>query len=69
MINLKRGENMSKPDTKIYKVSIHDVAKEANVSVSTVSRVIRKYSNVTEETERKVNAAIKQLRSECSSAS
>lgn len=43
------------------KVSIHDVAKEAGVSVSTVSRVIRKYSNVTEETERKVNAAIKKL--------
>ena len=53
-----RGEIM-KDQTK--KVSIHDVAKEAGVSVSTVSRVIRKYSNVTEETNIKVNAAIKKL--------
>ena len=43
------------------KVSIRDVAKEAGVSVSTVSRVIRKYDNVTEETDRVVNAAIKKL--------
>ena len=48
-------------NNKIQKVSIHDVAKEAGVSVSTVSRVIRKYSNVTKETEIKVNAAIKLL--------
>lgn len=46
---------------KPKKVSIRDVAKEANVSVSTVSRVIRKYDNVTEETNRVVNAAIKKL--------
>lgn len=53
----KRGETM-KPAKKI---SIRDVAKEAGVSVSTVSRVIRKYDNVTEETERVVNAAIDKL--------
>lgn len=45
----------------VQKVSIRDVAREANVSVSTVSRVIRKYSNVTKETEEKVNNAIKML--------
>ena len=43
------------------KISIRDVAAEAGVSVSTVSRVIRKYDNVTEETGRVVNAAIKKL--------
>lgn len=43
------------------KISIRDVAAEAGVSVSTVSRVIRKYDNVTEETDRVVNAAIKKL--------
>lgn len=52
---------MKDRNTKNQKVSIHDVAKEAGVSVSTVSRVIRKYSNVTKETEIKVNAAIKLL--------
>ncbi|MFA5576830.1 MAG: LacI family DNA-binding transcriptional regulator [Tissierellaceae bacterium] len=44
------------------KVSIHDVAREAGVSVSTVSRVIRKYNNVTPETESAVNEAIKKLK-------
>ena len=43
------------------KISIRDVAAEAGVSVSTVSRVIRKYDNVTAETERVVNAAVKKL--------
>lgn len=46
---------------KYQKASIKDVAREANVSVSTVSRVIRKYDNVTKETEVKVNEAIKKL--------
>lgn len=44
------------------KVSIRDVAKEANVSISTVSRVIRKYSNVPPETEETVMNAIKKLK-------
>lgn len=42
-------------------ISIHDVAREAGVSVSTVSRVIRQYSNVTEETKQRVTAAIQKL--------
>ncbi|MFA7532713.1 MAG: LacI family DNA-binding transcriptional regulator [Tissierellaceae bacterium] len=50
-----------KPCSKA-KISIHDVAREAGVSVSTVSRVIRKYSNVTPETESVVNEAIKKLK-------
>ena len=37
------------------------MAKEAGVSVSTVSRVIRKYDNVTPETEKVVSAAINKL--------
>jgi DNA-binding LacI/PurR family transcriptional regulator len=46
---------------KNQSISIHDVAKEAGVSVSTVSRVIRNYSNVTPEIKEKVTAAIKKL--------
>lgn len=46
---------------KREKVSIRDVAREANVSVSTVSRVIRKYPNVPPETEEVVMKAIKKL--------
>jgi DNA-binding LacI/PurR family transcriptional regulator len=53
---------MADSKDKKVKVSIYDVAKEAGVSVSTVSRVIRKYSNVTKDTEIKVNAAIKKLK-------
>ncbi len=52
---------MKQGAVKKTKISIHEVAKEAGVSVSTVSRVIRKYSNVTKETEIRVNDAIKKL--------
>jgi LacI family transcriptional regulator len=41
--------------------SIKDVATLAGVGVGTVSRVINKHSNVTPETIKKVNEAIKQL--------
>ena len=36
------------------KIGIKDVAKEANVSISTVSRVFRKYGNVPKDTENSV---------------
>ncbi|MBO5033417.1 MAG: LacI family DNA-binding transcriptional regulator [Lachnospiraceae bacterium] len=39
-------------------VSIRDVAKEAGVAISTVSKVLNNYPNVSEETKQKVNAAI-----------
>lgn len=42
--------------------SIEDVAKLANVSISTVSRVINRRSLVNEETCKRVEAAIRQLR-------
>ena len=42
-------------------VTIKDVAKEANVSVATVSRVLNKKSNVSEEAVRAVNAAVEKL--------
>ncbi|HYE82635.1 MAG TPA: LacI family DNA-binding transcriptional regulator [Clostridia bacterium] len=44
------------------KISIRDVAKEANVSISTVSRVLRKYSNVPPETEEIVMKAVNKLK-------
>lgn len=42
-------------------VSIKDVAKHAGVAISTVSKVLNKYPNVSEETRLKVNAAIEEL--------
>lgn len=42
-------------------VSIRDVAREAGVAISTVSKVLNHYPNVSEETKEKVNAAIAEL--------
>ena len=42
-------------------VSIRDVAKHAGVAISTVSKVLNHYPNVSEETKEKVNLAIKEL--------
>lgn len=42
-------------------VSIRDVAKQAGVAISTVSKVLNHYPNVSEETKEKVNAAIAEL--------
>lgn len=42
-------------------VSIRDVAREAGVAISTVSKVLNHYPNVSEETKEKVNAAIAKL--------
>jgi LacI family transcriptional regulator len=41
--------------------SIRDVAKEAGVAVSTVSKVLNNYPNVSEDTKAKVNEAIAKL--------
>lgn len=43
------------------KVTIKDVAKEAKVATSTVSRVLSNSSRISEETKKKVNDAIKKL--------
>ena len=43
------------------KVTIKDVAKEANVATSTVSRVLSNSPRISEETKKKVNEAIKKL--------
>jgi len=42
-------------------VSIRDVAKEAGVAISTVSKVLNNYPNVRNETKNRVNRAIEQL--------
>ncbi len=42
-------------------VSIKDVAKQAGVAISTVSKVLNGYPNISEETKKKVNAAIEEL--------
>ena len=42
-------------------VSIKDVAKHAGVAISTVSKVLNNYPNVSEDTKKKVNAAIEEL--------
>ena len=42
-------------------VSIKDVAKHAGVAISTVSKVLNNYPNISEETKRKVNEAIEEL--------
>lgn len=43
------------------KVTIYDVAKEANVSIATVSKVINKTGRISEKTKRKVLEVMKQL--------
>lgn len=42
-------------------VSIKDVARQAGVAISTVSKVLNNYPNVSEETKRKVNQAVADL--------
>ena len=42
-------------------VSIKDVAKQAGVAISTVSKVLNNYPNVSEETKKKVNEAVAEL--------
>ena len=42
-------------------VSIRDVAKHAGVAISTVSKVLNNYPNVSEKTKQKVNEAIQEL--------
>lgn len=42
-------------------VSIKDVARHAGVAISTVSKVLNDYPNISEETKKKVNAAIAEL--------
>lgn len=42
-------------------ISIKDVAKQAGVAISTVSKVLNSYPNVSEETRIKVNKAVEEL--------
>lgn len=46
---------------KFMKVTIKDVAREAKVATSTVSRVLAKSDKISEETKERVNEAIKKL--------
>lgn len=45
----------------IAMVSIKDVAKRAGVAISTVSKVLNNYPNVSEKTKKKVNEAVEEL--------
>ena len=45
----------------IKMVSIKDVAKQAGVAISTVSKVLNNYPNVSEATKKKVNRAVAEL--------
>ena len=42
-------------------VSIKDVARHAGVAISTVSKVLNNYPNVSEETKKRVNESVKEL--------
>ena len=42
-------------------ISIKDVARQAGVAISTVSKVLNHYPNVSEETREKVNKAVEEL--------
>ena len=53
--------NSSFSEESKLSVTIKDVAKAANVSVATVSRVLNKKSNVSEEAVEAVNNAVKSL--------
>lgn len=44
-----------------FMVSIKEVAKQAGVAISTVSKVLNGYPNVSEDTKKKVNDAIREL--------
>ncbi len=48
-------------ERKALMVSIKDVAKKAGVAISTVSKVLNDYPNITEATREKVNRAIAEL--------
>ncbi len=49
------------PEGRKTMVSIKEVAQHAGVAISTVSKVLKGYPNVSEETKRKVNEAIEEL--------
>ncbi len=46
---------------KLKKVSIKDVAREAGVSITTVSRALNGYMDISESTKKKIYAVVKQL--------
>lgn len=55
-VNQSRWEQEGK-----FMVSIKEVAKHAGVAISTVSKVLNGYPNISEETRKKVNDAIREL--------
>lgn len=54
-------QHLANGKAHLLMVSIRDVAKHAGVAISTVSKVVNNYPNVSEETKKKVNASIKEL--------
>lgn len=57
----KTISEQSKERNTLLMVSIKDVAKHAGVAISTVSKVLNNYPNVSEETKRKVHQAVEEL--------
>ena len=55
------GNKNDKNEGQINMVSIKDVASHAGVAISTVSKVLNNYPNVSSETKKKVNKAIAEL--------
>lgn len=55
----KFSDSYSKKETEM--VSIKDVAKQAGVAISTVSKVLNHYPGISEATKKKVNQAVKEL--------
>lgn len=52
---------MSQGEINLKRVTIRDVAKHANVSIATVSRVVNGVGTVTEENKKRVQESIKEL--------
>ena len=61
--NLRKVNDLAKVFGEFYsdKMNIQEVAKKADVSIATVSRVINKTAKVNEETKMRVRDAVSEL--------
>ncbi len=54
-------EKITGEGIRVMRVTVHDIAKRAGVSQSTVSRVLNNYPHIKKETRDKVHAAVEEL--------